>query len=391
MENNENNDAVRDGEWLVSGGLIYKLQDGFNCEEINVTMARGSRDTEKRHEVALNVQSMLTTHAAQSEAIASQAMRVGQLERALIDARAELEAWSIEDNGERYNNPAMNAIIDGSQPAQQPGDAAPMVAPFTVIELGHGKVEIGDSLHEGRLPALWFGKNGQGMGFERVRNNYAADGETLAVVTFENVEGLDVLIEVIQRIRRISFPAAQPSTDLHAAIMNLRCDTTGMDATHALSCKLGHRAARHAAAELVAAADGDAIAAAPTPDAQPIGETSAPTRLDVMSLIHSQMHRVYASAIDGEDLDTRHMTEIEDAIMSIYHGRYIAGYDLRKSEDAIAAARPSAEADTLRAWLSKLEDEAHNNTGPQVFTKVRGYLQASGYLAASPAPDRSAT
>jgi hypothetical protein len=57
------------------------------------------------------------------------------------------------------------------------------------------------------------------------------------------------------------------------------------------------------------------------------------TRLDVMSLIHSQMHRVYASAIDREEVDAAHMTEIEDAIMGIYHGRYIAGYDLRKSEE----------------------------------------------------------
>lgn len=41
------------------------------------------------------------------------------------------------------------------------------------------------------------------------------------------------------------------------------------------------------------------------------------TRLDVMSLIRAQMHRVYASAIDREDVDTRYMQEIEDAIRAI--------------------------------------------------------------------------
>lgn len=40
-------------------------------------------------------------------------------------------------------------------------------------------------------------------------NREARPGETLAVVTFANVEGLDVLLEVIQRIRREKFPEAQ--------------------------------------------------------------------------------------------------------------------------------------------------------------------------------------
>lgn len=46
------------------------------------------------------------------------------------------------------------------------------------------------------------------------------------------------------------------------------------------------------------------------------GAASA-TRLDIMSLIHSQMHRVYASAIDREEVDTKHMTEIESAIRAL--------------------------------------------------------------------------
>jgi hypothetical protein len=81
-------------------------------------------------------------------------------------------------------------------------------APFTVINLGHGQVKIGDSVHDGRLPALWFGRDGLGMGVEATLNRRANDGETLAAITFANVEGLDVLIEVAQRIRRISFPDA---------------------------------------------------------------------------------------------------------------------------------------------------------------------------------------
>jgi hypothetical protein len=79
-------------------------------------------------------------------------------------------------------------------------------SPFTVINLGHGRVQMGDCIHDRRLPALWFGKEGKGMGHEEVLNREAKDGETIAVVTFANVEGLDVLLEVVKRIRRESFP-----------------------------------------------------------------------------------------------------------------------------------------------------------------------------------------
>ena len=82
------------------------------------------------------------------------------------------------------------------------------VSPFTVINLGSGMVKMGDAVHDDRLPALWFGKNGLGMGVEEAMNRVADDGETLAVVTFANVESLDVLLEVVQRIRMVKFPAA---------------------------------------------------------------------------------------------------------------------------------------------------------------------------------------
>jgi hypothetical protein len=109
-----------------------------------------------------------------------------------------------------------------AQPAPQPLTAVVYppdgtVSPFTVINLGAGKVQMGDCIHDGRLPALWFGKNGQGMGHEEVMNRMAHEGETLAVVTFSNVEGLDVLIDVIERIRRVSFPDAAAPASVEAA------------------------------------------------------------------------------------------------------------------------------------------------------------------------------
>jgi len=41
----------------------------------------------------------------------------------------------------------------------------------------------------------------------------------------------------------------------------------------------------------------------------------------------------------------------------------------------------AADAGGLSEWLGKLEDEALTDTGPQVFTKVRTYLQAHGQMA----------
>ena len=81
-------------------------------------------------------------------------------------------------------------------------------SPFTVINLGSGAVRMGDAIHDGRLPALWFGTGGEGMGHEAAMNRAAHDGETIAVVTFANVDGLDVLLDVIERCRRVAFPGA---------------------------------------------------------------------------------------------------------------------------------------------------------------------------------------
>jgi hypothetical protein len=91
------------------------------------------------------------------------------------------------------------------------------VSPFTVINLGMGAVQMGDCIHDRRIPALWFGKDGKGMGHEEEMNREAHDGETLAVVTFANVEGLDVLLKVLHRVRRKAFPDAASSGDANAS------------------------------------------------------------------------------------------------------------------------------------------------------------------------------
>lgn len=37
-------EPVGSNGWLIDGSLLYRLEDGINCDEINVTQAGGSRD-----------------------------------------------------------------------------------------------------------------------------------------------------------------------------------------------------------------------------------------------------------------------------------------------------------------------------------------------------------
>lgn len=114
--------------------------------------------------------------------------------------------WNKYTAAKNMLSAAPQVVVDDRPAVVYPPDGT--VSPFTVINLGHGLVKMGDSLHDGRLPALWFGKDGLGMGVAEEMNRAAKEGETLAVVTFSNVDGLDVLAEVVQRIRAVAFPAA---------------------------------------------------------------------------------------------------------------------------------------------------------------------------------------
>ena len=127
---------------------------------------------------------------------------------------------------------AMIERIEALTAAQQPTGAVVYPAdgtasPFTVINLGSGQVRIGDAFHDGRLHALWFGKNGSGVGVQEELNRRAEPGETLAVVTFPTVESIDTLIEVDQRVRGIAFPGAPvPEADV-CAEMRAQCSSCG--------------------------------------------------------------------------------------------------------------------------------------------------------------------
>lgn len=73
---------------------------------------------------------------------------------------------------------------------------------FKTIAMGHGVIEVGDAKWNG-LPALWFGNDGQGLGFERDRNEQAKPGETLVVFTFANIKGLEAIEFACARVRKI--------------------------------------------------------------------------------------------------------------------------------------------------------------------------------------------
>jgi hypothetical protein len=72
---------------------------------------------------------------------------------------------------------------------------------WPLIELGYGKVEIAEGSHEDK-PALIFGRNGTGkVGEETPPNRICTHEETYAVVTFANVESLDVVVGKLMTLR----------------------------------------------------------------------------------------------------------------------------------------------------------------------------------------------
>ena len=52
-------DDSPDGVWLRDGSLVYKLKNGVNCDEINISMVNGSRNPEQRELQASIMQHML--------------------------------------------------------------------------------------------------------------------------------------------------------------------------------------------------------------------------------------------------------------------------------------------------------------------------------------------
>ena len=76
-----------------------------------------------------------------------------------------------------------------------------VIADFPIIVMGLGAVEVGDAIHEG-LPALWFGRNGRGLGSPPMDHNRPAhDGETLALFTFVDIRGLEAIEKACARVR----------------------------------------------------------------------------------------------------------------------------------------------------------------------------------------------
>ena len=72
---------------------------------------------------------------------------------------------------------------------------------FPKIELGYGLIEVAEGSFDDKF-ALIFGKNGSGVTGEPTKpNRVHLPGETLAVITFENIESLNVVMSKLRIIR----------------------------------------------------------------------------------------------------------------------------------------------------------------------------------------------
>lgn len=77
---------------------------------------------------------------------------------------------------------------------------ASITVDFPVIELGQGKIEVAEGRFRGK-PALILGKNGSGIiGEETKSARYMAEGETLAVITFDNHHSMQLFSIMVNRL-----------------------------------------------------------------------------------------------------------------------------------------------------------------------------------------------
>lgn len=123
---------------------------------------------------------------------------------------------------------------------------------WPIIELGYGKVEVAEGW-QGETPALIFGHNGSGKIGEPTQPDRVHEaGETIAVVTFANVESLDVVAAKIAKIRAERFAAPQPAVQeiTNAQIHEIYCKDKGAGEwrRHAENYYAGFRMGRRYAA-----------------------------------------------------------------------------------------------------------------------------------------------
>lgn len=121
--------------------------------------------------------------------------------------REQASAWLETHMQLRAETAPMSQEFPPLGLAVPPEDGEAVTWNFPILHFGHGAIEVGDAVWSG-LPALFFGTDGQGLGHERERNEPAADKETLLLLTFKNLEGLEAVEQAIARVRATMEAAA---------------------------------------------------------------------------------------------------------------------------------------------------------------------------------------
>ena len=126
-------------------------------------------------------------------------------------------AYALAPLFERDAGPTPDYTGEGSAwvpPVEERGVAVPEIS-FAKIELGFGRVEVGEGTWMD-VPALIFGKNGNGVVGKPTEagSRFLGVDECLAVVTFANVESLDVVLGKLMKCRSDRFPDAIPADRL---------------------------------------------------------------------------------------------------------------------------------------------------------------------------------
>lgn len=113
-------------DWQVDGGLVYRLKNGVNCDEINVTMANGSRGNDERYAAASAVLVAISALATTSTEPAAPAI-------------LEAISWHAGERDDLTLEDAVEALRHGYKKVRQRDDRAMLLQLIDLMASGPAK------------------------------------------------------------------------------------------------------------------------------------------------------------------------------------------------------------------------------------------------------------
>ena len=176
---------------------IMKLADAY----AGLTGQFWSTTTDRAGDLEKISKERSEARAALEAAVEQQAAEIVNLKESVSDLRAAAIIMKAERDAALAKTSAMETAPKVAQQPLTNERIRLKEGEWPIISLGHGLIEVAEGW-QGDAHALIFGRNGSGViGAPTQPDRSHLPGETLAVVTFENVESLDVVAGKLRVLR----------------------------------------------------------------------------------------------------------------------------------------------------------------------------------------------